>query len=291
MGVGDDLSGCVAGANATLTFHYANDAGHDVFAQYIGSVDAFVFDARNRLVAHGRFERASLDAFRGWKLNLPAGDYRAVCWANAGRNSVYSPLTPGETTFESCTVSIDPSSAATGDKVFYAPRKTHLHAASRGAGADGADYAFTVPAAGSVVKPMWFVRAHRTLNVYVQGFSDGGQPPVIEVSNLWGSYDFLFNTLAHKRDFAQTAHAVTTLDGPATMASFDHAFGEIPHDLVITIRKASDNSVVWEVNLRAFLDLNPDALKNDIDVLIAFNDLGVTVSVPGWSDKPISPGI
>lgn len=297
MGVGDDLSGCDWGGdtgNTTLTFHYMNDAGGDIFTQNIGSVDAFIFDDRNLLVAHVCLDHTALDTFRGWKLNLPAGDYRAVCWANAASNSGFPTFAPGTTTLEQCNIAIDRSATATGDRVFYAPRKDG--AGSRAGtlmtkNGDMTEHEFTVPSGQSVVKQMHFVRAYRTLSVYVQGFSDGGLPPVIEVTNLWGDYDFMLGMLGGKYNFTQNAQTVMTDGGEAMSASFHHAFGDVQHDMIITLRKASDNSVVCEINLKEFIDLNPAALKDDIEVLIEFSDLGVVVGIPGWLDRPITPGV
>ncbi len=296
MGVGEDLSDC-AYENATITFHYTNDAGADIFSQNINSVDAFIFDNLNRLVAHKSFNQAALDEFRGWKLQLPNGDYRVLCWADIDRNSCFSPYTPGVTTLDQCTVQIDQTATSTGDHVYYAPRKTHP--ASRATASPGttgsraagdADYEFSITAGQSTVKQMHFVRAYRALNVYVQGFSDGGRLPVIDVSNLWGQYDFLYNTLSQKFNFRQTSHAVTMSDGPAALSTFFFAFGDVIDDEVITVRKASNNANVAVVNLKEFIDQNPTAYKNDIDVLIKFNDLGVTVTIPDWKDKPVTPG-
>ncbi len=299
--VNDDISKCVWDENATLTFHYLADDGTDLFPANISSVDAFIFDVQNVLVAYRHFDQAALDDFRGWKLTLPAGDYRALCWADIDDNSCFSSFTPGVTTLEQCTVQIDAAATATGDHVFYAPKKAHPQsraAASYGfAGTrapgdaiDYSEYSFSIPAWKSVVKQMHFTRAHRTLNVYVQGFSDGGQPPIIEVSNLWGQYDFMYNTLDSKFNFTQAAHTVTTVDGPMTLSTFYFAFGEVLDDMVITIRKPSDNSIVYTVSLRDFLDDNPTADKNDIDLVIRFFDMGVDVIMPDWNERPVTPG-
>ncbi len=291
MGVGDDLSDCVW-ENVTLTFHYQGSSGEDLFPQYIGSVDAFIYDDQNCLVAHERFDQAALDEFRGWKLILPSGRYRAVCWANVESNSCFSVLTPGTTTFDECCVEIDAAAAATGDPVFYAPKLLHPYSCDPAIpDSEHSSYAFTVPPGQTVVKQMHLVRAHRTLNVYVQGFSDGGLLPTIDVSNLWGQYDFLYNTLTRKVDFTQTSHTVTTADGPADLSKFHFAFGEVIDDEVIVLRRTSDRSVVCTVNLKEFIDGNPAAYRNDIDVMIRFTDLGTIITIPGWLDKPITPGV
>lgn len=291
FGVGDDISGCVWDENnVTITFHCTDGAGADVFPRDIASVDAFIFDEQDLLTAHRRFDAAALGEFRGWKLSLPAGEYSVLCWANVESNSYFSAIEPDLTAMGECRVEIDSAATETGDAVFYAPRKRHPHAEALTGAAATADYSLAVPAAGPASKEMHFTRAYRALNVYVTGFSDGGQRPVIEAANLWRGYDFMYNTLDGRVSFAQTAHMAEITGIQADLASFRHAFGEIMNDMLVTIRKSSDNSVVWTVDLREFIDENPAALKNDIDLLIEFGDLGVTVGIPGWVDNPLTPG-
>ncbi len=280
----DDLSGCVWGDNATLIFTLKDGAGADLFPQTITTVDAFIFDADNRLVEHRRFEKSELDEFAGWRLSLPPGDYRVVCWGNMGSNSCFGAMTPGVTTFAQCCAEIDAAATASGDEVYYGPKKERPATQTD---SDMAIYTFSVPRDGSLTHEVPLVRAHRTVNVWVQGVP---YEVTVEIEQLWAQYDFFYNTTDRRVDFTQAAHGVTTADGPAQLAAFHSAFGEITDDMVITVRKASDGTVIATVNLKEFLEANPTALKDTIDILIKFYDLGVSVSVPSWVTQIITPG-
>jgi hypothetical protein len=289
----EDNSDCIW-ENTMLLFKYTDTDGSDIFLRDINSVDAFIFDENKKFVVSRRFESAALHEFAGWKLDLPPGDYHAVCWGNAGANSRLNDFVPSVTTFNESFIQIPSNITTTGDRIYYAPYKTHPHAYS---GAQGTIfdpsmtiYRFTVVANKVNVKEMFFVRAHRTINVYIMGYS-GNQPATVTGTQLCTEYDFHYTTGNVFRNFTQTAQPVTTPDGPAVLAAFHVGFSEITGATDFIIRQGASGSILETVNLKKFIEDNPSAYGSTIDILIRFSDLGVTVTIPKWGTNTIKPGV
>ena len=289
----DDTIDCVRD-NTTLIFKYTDGSGNDAFLRDIQSVDAFIFDANKKLVAHKRFESGALSEFAGWRnISLSPGDYYAVCWGNVGNNSRLSEYVPGVTTFDSKFIQIPANITTGGNQIYYAPFKTHPQAYS-GAMQSAPDpqmtsYAFTVRSGRDNVKEMLFVRAHRTINVYIMGYSSA-LPATVTGTQLCAEYDFYYNSRNVFRNFTQTALPATTPEGAALLATFHVGFSEIYDDMNFTLRRGPTGEVMETVNLKQFLAAFPAAYGSTIDILIRFGDLGVTITVPSWVSKPITPG-
>lgn len=277
-----------------LIFRYTNAEGNDVFLRDINSVNAFIFDENKKFVVSRRFEASELNLFAGWKLNLPPGEYYAVCWGNANSNTQLKNFVAGVTTFDEGLIKIPANITTTGDKIYYAPYKIHPYAyyGAQGTAFDPSmtAYRFTIVANKVNVKEMFFVRAHRTINVYIMGYS-GSIPATVTGTQLCAEYDFHYSTGNIFRNFTQTAQPITTPDGQALLASFHVGFSEITEHMEFIVRQGPGGSILETVNLKDFIETHSLSYGSTIDILIRFSDLGVTATIPQWGTSTIKPGV
>jgi hypothetical protein len=290
----EDMSKCVR-ENTTILFKYTGTDKSDIFLRDIASVDAFVFDEAKKLVVRRRFESQELGEFAGWRLNLSPGDYYVVCWGNAGDNSQFNSFTENTTTLDESFIRIPAHVTTTGDPMYHAPYNPHpqwLPEDVRSRAGEQA-YGFTVLAGTNNVKEVNFVRAHRTVNVYIMGYSnDGGnRPPVVGGTNLCAEYNFYNNSNDVYRNFIQTARPISTPEGQAFLATFHFGFSEITDAMNFTVGQGNAESILQTVNLKKFIEDNPSAYGNTINIMVRFSDMGVTITIPEWGGGSIEPGV
>jgi len=297
----EDLSVCLTENDVTFRFVLKDQDGIDKFKNHIDVVDLLIFDEDGLFVYRETINKRMLDEFQGKKTKLNPGIYYVVCWGNVRENSAFSTLTPGVTTMESCFIEIPTTATKTGDPIYYAPyvRNAYSRAAnlsqSRRLSNEFIIWELVVPNNESVEREINFIRAHRTINTYVEGLVDNVNgilyAPIIEIEEAWNRYNFLFETLYYRTDLSQQSVLANTLDGQMYFSQFHVGFGEVVPDINVIIRRGSDRQVIAVVNLKQFLTDNPDEDKNDINIKILFlDDLGVEVSVPGWVIDIINPG-
>ncbi|HIZ87775.1 MAG TPA: FimB/Mfa2 family fimbrial subunit [Candidatus Coprenecus pullistercoris] len=71
----------------TLDFLYFGDEPVDIFSQRIKTVDLFIYGQNGDLVQTVTCSEADLASRQGVDLRLLEGEYRIVCWGNAGENT------------------------------------------------------------------------------------------------------------------------------------------------------------------------------------------------------------
>ena len=301
---GENNSQCIT-QNTTLLFRLVDPHyGNDIFLDNIHSVDAYIFDESKLLTEHRRFESDELAEFPGWKLDLPPGDYYAVCWGNADANSRLRTLDPAIGTFDEGFIEIPPNITTTGNPLYYAPyvayqgslapvafqRSLAPAAATRALPEEMKPYAFTVLYQRNNVKEMDFISAHRTINVYITGYVDSPLPTVTG-THLCSEYDFYFHSLDEYHDFTQTAKKVTAPNGqPALLATFYVCYSDITDDMNFTIQGANGEVFEPVVNLQQFIRDNNLTNTDTIDILYQFFEYGATITIPGWDEHPVIPG-
>jgi hypothetical protein len=259
--------------------------------QKIKNVDLFVFAEDGGYMSDYQLTPDDF-AGEGYHMPLEAGKYLVVSWANVSDRSRFSSFVPGVTTIDNCF--IETISDITGDPLYYTPYRTNPYFPATRA-EDYTIYMLEALPGQSVTKQLEFTRAHRSVNVYVQGLEviqPGFPSGMVEVTNLWTKYNFLFATQSDRKNFAQQTIAVTTPDGPMQAANFHFAYGEILNDIYITL-KGNGGTTITTMNLSQYLLTNPAADRDDIDILISFlgMDLGITITLPGWDATSVTPGI
>lgn len=289
-----DWSLCGTDNNVELTFR-VQEGAENPFDECILCIDAVIFDVNNEYVAHSHVLRDDLNESQGMNFSLEPGEYRIVCWANASDNSQYSMIGPGARLDESFITTV---SDETGDKLWYSPFKDVVMRGGTKADIDYSIYTVVVPPQQTVIKDLVFARAHRTVNVYIKDFelSDDydGQQPTVEGINLPDSYNFLLEVQPSRKNYMQQSTLVDTPDGPMAMVSFSKPYYAITDDIFFNIKKTTDGSLLWPVNLKSYLEGLPGEVDlNDINILATFqvgtSGVEVTIELPDWEAGDVGP--
>jgi hypothetical protein len=277
-------------AELTLKFHLT-ETPDEKFGEYIGSVEVFLFDDAKNLHTHKRLERAELDRFLGTTFSLDPGTYYAVCWANADEHSQFSEMDAGSA-FESAFIRID--SDDTDDPIYYAAVKAPAsRSGNEGNGGDG-DYelqAVDVPY-GHTVRDLEFVKAHRVVQVYIQGYEYtqyyDGKAPVVKRTGASDKFDFLLHPDLNPVAFEQTSTPVQTNWGLMYRVDFYSKLVPLQDDMEVTLFHPTTGERIAGVNLKQYVQDN--GIKDDsvIPILFVFSmDAQVTVTLPSWQNNPV----
>lgn len=298
------LSGCInerpgecdIPENLVLIFTY-NDAPDLPFTDFITTVDVILFDAQGSYYTQRRIEVNELSTSLTARFTVPSGMYYAVAWGNVLDHSRFSDLIPGATMFEDCFVEINDSATDTGDPVFYAP---YIERPGSGTGATTRNghmtlYEVDVPPGTSTTKTLDFVRAHRTINVWIRGYNETMEGvevhPDVTITQRWSRYDFFF-TPSIRRDYRQPSHVETVEGVVFDEATFHNGIGQIDDDIEVILTSPTDDSQITTIGLAQFVAENNIINTNEIDILITFlSDNEITVTVPVWSETPLQPGV
>lgn len=289
---------CNAPDNLELLFTY-DDASDEAFTDRITSVDVILFDMQGYYHSHRLVSLSELSAHARMRFILEPGIYYAVAWGNVGDNSGFSAFTPGITTFQDCFLEINASSTETGDPVYYAPYKEKSATRSDVVSIRNEElmlYVINVSEGQKTTMTLDFVRAHRTLNVWIKDYREtmGGQAvyPVVTATQRWSKYDFFFTTQPLRRDYTQQSHMQTVEGIPYAAATFHAALGRIDNNIDVVLNRPSDGGHVLTVNLDQFITTHGITDTDEIDILITFlSDQGITVTVPRWTGTSVQPGV
>ncbi|MDR0538257.1 MAG: FimB/Mfa2 family fimbrial subunit [Tannerellaceae bacterium] len=301
--VNDDMAECLTD-NVKLDFNlyaYPNDSTR--FARHIHSVDVFIFDSDSLFVTRKRVTRKDMAriGFLGTNISLLPGKYLIACWANADSSTHISPMSKCQTLLGQTSVSM---SAVPGDSLYYAPAKIH----------DNSGYALLDP--GSQIRPdtlykvdinyggrqekeIDFIRAYRSINVYIIGYTDtkgGKQPPLVELSDISTLYDFKYHTISsEKKSFSKPTQTTTygTQDSTWSLwaARFFTIYEPITDYIQIKIKDSETNLQLGFVTLKKYLDEHPDVDPDDIDILFEFSgNTLISITNPQWGENQVIPG-
>lgn len=283
---------CGVPENLEILFTYSAFPDR-AFTEKITSVDLFLFDAQTRFITRGRASLAELSTYAGMRFTVDPGIYYAVAWGNVREHSQFSDFTPDATMFDDCFVEIVPSANDTGDPVFYAPREATSRLRS---GGEMTYFEVIVPKGEKTVKTLDFVRAHRTINVWIKGYyfetmAGVKEYPTVQITQRWSKYDFFF-TPSIRRDYTQQTHLETISGESYDKAAFHSALGAIDNAIDVIVSRTSDGLHLYTVDLDRFILDNNIIDTDEIDILIIFNtDMGITVTVPSWTATQVNPGV
>ena len=307
-----DWSLCVAqnnDSNLTLSFRYELSGDVNEFSDYISSVDVFLYDAFFRQVEHRRLERADLEILQGTTFEVTPGVYYAVCWGNVDDHSQLDEVQVEELLTDRLLHTTSPES---GSPLYYSPYMsiTEMSGMSRSDTPDYSAHEIAVPQGETVTREMEFIRAHRTLNIYVQNYEDpveGINPRLkVTVTNLAEEYDYLMRVRPSRRDYTMATQKVTTPDGEMVMVKINTPYYEIKDNIDIHLEKYSDGTPICQpVNLLEYIEDNPTTIAainnatrgvdvnrapHELDILIKFlTDGSVSIVMPDWGETPVGP--
>jgi hypothetical protein len=239
-----------------------------------------------------------LDGFPGTTFSLDPGTYYAVCWANADEHSQFSEMDAGSA-FESAFIRI--ASDATDDPIYYAAVKSPAGCAGDAGGGDG-DYALDaveVPY-GHTVRDMEFVKAHRVVQVYIQGYEYtalyDGKAPVVKMTGANDKFDFLLHPDLNPVAFEQASTPVQTDRGLIYRVDFYSKLVPLRDDMEVILYHPTTGERLAGANLKQYVQDNGIADDSLIPILFTFTcapkpdcstDTQVTVTLPLWQDNPV----
>jgi hypothetical protein len=310
--IGEDMSMCPVEANLTLEFRF--EASTRSLTDQISSVDVLVFDHERRFVDSRRLEKDELAASPQARFTLWPGDYLVTAWANVASSSRLSPLEKYKTQLEDGFIEM----TGAGDSIYYAPARENLYTTREAAlrageeeseeGTDSDPYALhriQVPRGGGrVVKELPFVRAYRSVNIYVKGvenlyaLNSAIQPVSVEARNLAARYDLVFNSQpSFRRNHTRLCSETFTPLGWMQAARLFMAYAPITNDIAFHLGNLPQDAPTLPILLAEYLREHAVANLDDIDIMVEFSapkpgsltGVRVSITAPDWESRPVKP--
>lgn len=276
--------------NLILKFLYSDDQGTDLFAENIRQVDVFIYDSQDRLVQSKRVNESALNAFTGTELLLDPGTYRIVCWANALQKTRFEEVDTADL-FKNALLSnadIDVNNiASNGDPLYYAPFPSQA-------------FMVTVAPGKMQTQEISFRTAHIQIEVYVKGFEDGSSngsllPPLVKLTDIASGYDFEMKASTDQTSYMDIAEYQMINAQSMAVIKFNTPWFKEDTSSQLLIKKQSDGTAVTTINLKDFIQQNNISLSGDqqvvIPILIEYKSIGVDITLPGWEQNPVTPGL
>ena len=306
--VGEDWSICEAPASGLeLRFHI--DGLPDArFTDHIQTLEVWLYDADLNTLQTRKLSMATTGENLTTRFEVDHGTYYVVCWANAAGNTLVS---SDKGLLEN---HLELYSPETGDPLWYAPKITPGpypgHRSRQQAGQtdrpDLSQHRAEVTAGKTTVKDMTFVKAHRTVEVFVSGWEylGLGGVPTVERSGAGGWWDNLLRyDTTTPYGLHRTARPVT-VDGVQYLSTKFHS-ALIPMD--------EDTGQVWltdaatgrhvvdpdtHVDLRRWVATHNITDDSYIPIHYKFTGGGnpgeggvsVNIELPPWSNHNVTPG-
>lgn len=281
----EDMSHCAECGNVVIDFQYLIEGSADLFSDNINQVEVAVFDSKGDFVMRKTITKTELNTYQGVRLTLDPGQYRLVCWGNVNEQVIYPDLA-GKNINDVLLNHVDWGKGVSenGAQLFYAPyikdiTKPELDVFTIRVLDDKSVFSETLN----------FTAAYNTLEVYVENALG---TPTIEVSNLAGKYTFDMLPTLLEMTYQQTSHALTTSEGEQLGAVFYIPQFLKDNDIMVTLTIGDS---VWEINLNDFLETNKittnPTVHNLIRIQVSYINGEITVTVPHWDNKPVTPEI
>ncbi len=269
------------------------------FTDHIDVVDIYLFDADLKLLQTRKLSSAMLDESLETSFELDHGTYYVVCWANVGSNTRIS-----STEGHILDSHMELVSSETGDPLYYAPKKTpEIYPESKSrAGTGEPDYSIYMAevVAGTVTtKEMVFTKAHRTVEVFIEGWELLELPgaPAVERNGAGGRYDFLLRAdVTNLLRFRRSTHIVT-VDGTEYYRTLFHSallpLEDYPGSVMLT-DPATGDVPDTEVDLAEYVAQKEIEDDSYIPIYYKFKDengngdgVSVHIDLPPWEEHNI----
>lgn len=291
-----DYSGCLTEDNVRLRFRLLDADGDDLFVGKINDVDLLFFDEYGMYVFSDRVSRQELNSDNTLYLTVDPGTYYVVAWGNISDNATIS-----QTNDESLANSyVEMKSADNRHPLYFSP---DIEGRTRAERPDSShdEMKVVVPGEGVLEKDMFFARAQRTINVYIEGIEhikdyDGNNPSVV-LTNQPFRYDFSRTVSDDRTNFNHTAAPATVSSSVLLHTTFNVAICDFEDDMTLHIRNNSDNSeLVEHLELKKWVEENFPEDLNQIDILFTITKPGdgtqvdVSVTLVDWDKIDVKPG-
>lgn len=279
--------------NVTLNFHLSDGNGGCCFLRDVAVADLCVYDESGTCVKMLAVSQAELAGFKGVRMTLPAGEYHVVGWGNIASNCKRETVSTVTSAGEYVVTYTDKNGGKVGstDRVFYAPL---AGGRSRAADVPGC-YMMTVDPQTGHNGTLEFTAAHRTIKVYVEGYSG---TPAVEFADVpegltWFGMGGL--TDDSNSSLTVTASQITApLQKEGTWydyAEFNTFYFDGDNTIVLSVVDPLTGDVVYTIPLNEVLEDATDPTEIVISIVIRFGPLGVEVSLPDWNREGVDPGV
>lgn len=287
--VREDNSDCMFSGNLILKLDLINSEGVSLLREKINSVDVFVYDTDNRLLVHKRVMKDEQNRLGDFCFTVEPGSYRVVCWGNIGAETRIVGL-EDSLSFENCY--LETVSDETASPLYYAPLKNPSDKTEDG-GVDYGLYEVSVLPGEVTTKEMLFVRAHRTVRVYLKGYESvyETQPPRIRFNRMPVYSDFFLRTGGERKNYELMPSSVNR-EGHRLMVAFNAMITPFADDMLIEVVRSSDNEVVTTINLKEYVGEHRSEIEdiNEFNVEIRYLVNGaVEITLPDWGNIPLEP--
>lgn len=280
--------------NVSLEFLLRDEDGNYVFESNVSTIELGIYNDKGILVMIKHIPQTELAGFQGVRLTLDPGIYYVVGWGNIGENTKYIGVnSPHEYEPRITYTNLNSGRVADADKVYYAPK-----GGENLIGAVGFSnaYRMTVDPVTGHAGVLEFTAAHRTVKVYVEGYSGG--IPQVELLNLpeslaWFGAKWLADSF--------NPNPVITASGKTTpvrqenvrydYAVFDTFYFDADNNIILNVVDNSTQEAVCTVTLNEAFEGIGFPVGITVCVMVRFTPAGVEVGIPNWESHEVDPGL
>lgn len=267
----------------TISFEYVGDANDPtMFSQKISRVTMLVYDQEtDLLVSSQELDGSDFIADPKASVQLEAGNYHIVCWANMSDQTMIS----DEPNWSDASVAAtDYSTNYTGNDPLYV-----------------GDMEVALESKGYVEGTIRFHSAHINIDVLIDnpawGAANTDSYPIVTLDHLMPMYDLVMNDMA---DYDAVCTPKLTYDSSRNYVEADFNVFRFKDDnnCVLTLRNTAGD-ILSTTDLSTFMSTNNLSVDNGsfydymedvtITILIKFYPTTVTVTFPEWAVKPAVP--
>lgn len=289
--VDEDWSLCGAESSLTLNFKI-HGLPNAKFTNYIGVVDIYLFDAERNFLRSVRLSESDGDNLRQAVIDLAPGIYHVICWGNVLDDMRVS---LGDGRIENSYMEI--VSSESGDPLYYAPYTEIETIPEKENTLPGPEIDYSVCAVEVLpgrrnVKNFTFVKIHRTVEMFVNGWTGGGAP-LAERTGASGGSDFMLHADTTPRNFKRLT-SPKTIGGVEMFTAYFHSplipLEGYPKWVYLCDPATGEPVGGTKIDLRKFVAANGIEDDSYIPIYYNFNEnggVGVSITLPPWSDNGV----
>lgn len=280
--VGDSMKDCPvieADDNTTLFFKY------DGFLQHIEKVDMGIFDSEGRFVLGKTVDKQMLGKAQAISMHLVPGTYTVVCWGNALENTTIEGFTEGYSFGQG--------------KIFH-PNYPLGQAIPKNDSLYYGRQEFTKEKNIDKSETVLFEPAHVKMKIAVIGLSNmepgtlSADYPVIRINNLEAISDFEKNISGGPVSYYPDIN-VDTRNKIGVVYCNVLRFIDDNSITIDVVRSTKDSELLYRIRLKEFMQANNihivDGQEAQISMKITFTGGNIAVSLGGWGNNPVTPGL
>ncbi|MCC8186734.1 MAG: FimB/Mfa2 family fimbrial subunit [Bacteroides sp.] len=274
----EDLSDCPLPWNVDLSFLYYGDGEEDIFPRKVERVTVYVMDHSYSSIRRYEVGKNELNNRQGIQLQLPQGEYHAVCWGNAWRaGEEFHSREIQELTDYLLVHGEDGKEITTMDSLYYGRAS------------------FRVDAKGTVTETITFASAHIDMEIHLRGWKhlspDETKIPQVEIIGLPIRYDFSMDLSGEPGVVVPALEK----DGKDILSGY-FSLLRFPDENPIEIHiRQKEGEIFYTLSLQSFMETHQIRVEGiheiTIPVYFSFGSHGVEVGVDPWDSVSVQPDL